>query len=132
MSAFTATRTLTDDVIAALQAEGLTVGDATGEGLSEPYVVVFPIQGTLTGTMGNPYEDGRQAVQITSVGVSRRQAEWARDKARAVMLAGFPVTGTTLQLVHLDIDSGVRRDDDVEPPVFIATERFRLFTTPTT
>lgn len=131
MAPFTDTRALTDDIIAALEAGGLTVGDADGQELDPPYGVVFPIGGLLDGSLANPDEDGESVVQVSAVGVSRRQAEWVRDEARAVMLAEPAVTGRNVQRVSVDNDVGVRRDDDVEPPQFFIPERYRILHTPT-
>ena len=127
-----AVRKHTDGVIASLEAAGLTVGDADAEGLSPPYCVVYAIPGGgFTGTMENPFEDGELPYQVTCVGETREQAEWATDKALTALVAGVTVTGWNVVLVSPDGHPGVRPDHDVSPPLFYSTPRFRLKTTPT-
>jgi hypothetical protein len=121
----------TDGVIAALETEGLTVGDAVApEDVGPPYVVVYPIAGgSLSGSLANPDEDGALVFQVTCVGASREQAEWLADKAMA-LLDGFSVTGRSIARVSLDLHGGIQRDDAQTPPVFYALPRFRVMTTP--
>jgi hypothetical protein len=83
------TRTLTDAVIETLEDGGLTVGDATGQGLTAPYVVVFPIAGeTYDGTIGpgGTWTEIDKPFQPTCVGVTREQAEWLADRVRTLLL----------------------------------------------
>lgn len=120
----------TDAVIAALEAVGLTVGDATAAGLTPPYAVVYKIEGgEFAGSLQDPFEDADLVYQVTSVGRTREQAEWVADKAM-VLLDGVTVNGRSIALVSPDGGPGVRRDDDVSPPLFYATPRFRLKSTP--
>lgn len=138
MPAFAGRRTLTDDIIAHLEAAGLTVGDGdrtddAGTQLALPCVVVHPAGGApLDGTLANPREDAESAVQVDSVGSTRRQAEWAFDEARAAMFSGLSVTGRTVQWVENGLQQGVQRDDSVEPSVWRGVERYHVKTTPTT
>lgn len=126
----TLVRKHTDAVIAKLEAEGLTVGDASAAGLTAPYVVVYTIPGgRVLGTLENPHEDGEIVYQVTCVGTSRKQAEWLSDKAR-VLLDRFPVADRSITFVGQDGFAGVRREDDVSPPLFLSTPRFTVTTTP--
>ena len=124
-------RAHTDGVIAALEAQGLTVGDAVApEDVGPPYVVVYPIAGGgLSGSLADPNEDGTLIFQVTCVGASREQAEWLADKAMA-LLDGFSISGRSIARVSLDLQGGIQRDDASTPPVFYASPRFRVMTTP--
>lgn len=123
-------RVHTDAVIAALEAANLTVGDADAEGLTPPYVVVYPIAGgEMFGSLDDPYEDADLLYQVTCVGRTREQAEAITNRAMA-LLNGFSVTGRSIALVSPEGTPGTRPDHDVDPPVFYSTPRFRIKTTP--
>jgi hypothetical protein len=120
----------TDAVIALLESAGLTVGDAEAQGLTPPYVTVYSIPGgRVFGTLANPHEDAEIVYQTTCVGTTREQAEWLVDKSTA-LLNGFSVAGREITFVDMDGFPGVRRDDDASPPVFVATPRFTVTSTP--
>lgn len=124
-------RTHTDGVIAALEAAGLTVGDADGEALSPPYCVVYSIPGgSRSGNLDAPYDDADFVYQVTCVGTTREQAEWVTDKATVTLLNGLSVTGRSIALVSPDGNPGVRPDYDISPPLFYSTPRFTLKSTP--
>lgn len=131
MSAPPIVRVHTDAVIAALEAAGLTVGDADAAGLAPPYAVVYHINDTFSGTLEDAYEDADMVYQVTSVGTTREQAEWVQDKAM-VLLGGFDVEGRFISNVRPDSGPGVRPDRDVTPHVFFSTPRFTIKTTPNT
>jgi len=123
-------RTHTDAVITRLQALGVTVGDAQAPTGNPPYVVVYPVTGGDTyGPLGAQNDDAELIYQVTCVGTSRQQAQWLADKAMG-LLSGITVTGRSLPLVTVETVPGVMRDDDVQPPIFWAAPRFRLFSTP--
>lgn len=123
-------RTHTDAVIAALEGFGLTVGDASGEGLTSPFCVVYPIPGGATnGSLEDPNADAELIYQSTCVGKSREQAEWVADKT-LLLLSGFSVTGRVVTQIELEDFGGVSRDDDVQPPLWYGTPRFRVYSTP--
>lgn len=126
----------TDAVIAALEAQ-LTVGDAVapkGAGRQEDgdfskYVVVYRITGgNRSGNLDDPDGDGEFIYQVTCVGESRQQAEWLVDKAEE-LLANVALEDRDVT-VRPHSNPGVLRDDTVTPPIFYATPRFRLKTTP--
>jgi hypothetical protein len=94
------------------------------------YVVLYPIAGgRRSGTLEEPDRDGELIYQVTCVGVSRDQAEWLADQVLG-LLQGVEVQGYSVPRVALESDPGVRRNDEVSPPVYEATPRFRLMTTP--
>lgn len=85
---------VTDAVITALATIGKPVGDMTapvdsdGMPLDLPYSIVYPVLG---GDSEGPAWVEPDAIfhfhyQISSVGVTRRQAEWLADRVRRVML----------------------------------------------
>ena len=121
----------TDAVIAALVAEGVTVGDCTAPDAAPPYVIVYPIAGgSTTGTLAAPDEDAVFVYQVTCVGVSRRQAEWLEDRALHLLTTTFWVPGRKIVRVSLDMHGGVQCDNQVTPPVFWSVPRFRIISTP--
>lgn len=123
-------RTHTDAVIDALQALGLTVGDAVAPPSAPPYVVVYPIAGgDMYGPLGAKDDDAELIYQVTCVGASREQAQWLVDKVTA-LLGGLTITGRSVPLVTFDTVPGIFRDDSTGTPLFTAAPRFRIFTTP--
>lgn len=139
----------TDALIAALEATSIAIGDANdrtvdgdliggwqgppGESEFRPYAIVYPLPGgTFDGTLADPDDDADLLYQITCVGGTRQQCEWVADQIHDVLTDPGTVTvpGRSVVRVVPDMAGGVRRDDTVRPPVFIATPRFRLWTTP--
>jgi hypothetical protein len=118
-------RTLTDIVIDILADGGLTVGDGTGEGLTPPFVVVYPLPQSRGGTLAEPWEDVNKTFQVTCEAVSRQQAEWLADRATELLLAADGLIGH----VRPDVRPEVRRDDTTgDPSRFKAWPRFRIST----
>lgn len=133
----------TTAILAALEDDGLNVGDGeqpTGAGwqaepdasVFHPYVVVHSmVGGLLDGPIGEPDEDGSLTYQVSSYGATRAQCEWAADQARRVMLTGpLLVPDARVLRVRVDMLGGARRDDEVQPPIWVSAERYRLTTTP--
>ena len=115
--------------VAKLQSLGLTVGDAAAPASPPPYVVVYQIPGGgFSGQLGRINDDAEIVYQVTCVGVSRQQAEWLEDKANG-LLTGITVSGRSIPLIRTDGLGGIRRDDSIQPPVFVATPRFRFYST---
>ena len=130
---FAAGRIHTDAIVAALEAAGLTVGDAEAPTFSPPYVVVYPILGgALYGVMLKPHREAELLYQVTCVGLSRRQAQWLQDEARGVLLGGVAVAGYQVEHVVPELVSGVTREDEGATTLFVAREQYRIFTTPDT
>lgn len=125
-------RAHTDAIIQTLEALDLPVGDAKRpEGDHNRYCVVYPIPGgEVSGTLEDPNEDAEFVYQVTCVGTKARdQAEWVVDKV-LLLLGGISVADRYVARVFLDSLPGIRRDDEVSPPLFYATPRFRVKTTP--
>lgn len=123
-----------DAVVAALETEfgglNIEVGDAIAPRSNPPYVVVYPINGGYSsGTLADHTEDQQIVVQVSCIGLSRQQTQWLADHAN-VLLDGLEVAERYIPLVTLDMPSGVYRDDDQTPPIFTATPRYRIFSTP--
>jgi hypothetical protein len=98
-----------------------------------PYCIVYPLAGgVFDGPLGCPDDDASLTWQVTCVGATRAQCEWAADKANEILI-GQPLTvaGRFISRVWADMaGGGARRDDTVQPPVFIATPRYRVESTP--
>lgn len=124
-------RSHTDAFIAALEAIGLEVGDATAPvPRPEKYVVVHTIPGgRISGTLENPHEDAEIVYQATCVGSTRRQAQWVTDKAMQI-LNGFLVDGRAITFVDIDGVPDVRQDTTLTPPLYYSTPRFRVRSSP--
>lgn len=137
-----AARLVTDGVVAALEDAGLTVGDGekpagggwvgtAGQSGFVPYVVVYPLAGgTVDGPIDGPAEDAYPLYQITAVGATRAQCEWAADTARDALLAGFLLAGRRVAHVQVDMLGGTRRDDQNQPPLWYSPDRYSITTTP--
>ena len=141
-------RTQTAAVLAALTTAGLNAAvgrdpansgwtNAPGQSTFRPYAVVWPVPGGSTdGTLAHPDEDAQSLYQVTGVGSTVEQAEWVADVARIALLAPGAVEITdpsdtrVVQTVTIDTLGGCRRDDDVDPAVWITADRFRVLSTP--
>lgn len=136
-------RVLTDAIIAALAAAPCDVGDGekpTGAGWQgvpdqsqfAPYLVLHPVSGgTTDGTLAASDDDAASLYQLTAVGATREQAEWAADEGRDVMLGvAITVSGRSVAQVRVDMLGGARRDDTVQPSVWMAVDRYRVVSTP--
>lgn len=146
MAQIASLRLHTDAVIAALEAAGLAVGDADDptdpygwqavEGASTflGYAIVYTFPGDIfSGPYGCPDDDATLIWQVTCVGATRAQSESIADLVNAALLGlRLPVTGRTVDPIRGDVGTGGgRRDDTVEPNLFISTPRFRAFSSPT-
>ena len=127
---------LFDGIVTALAAgTGKPVGDgASPSGASVPFAVVYSIGDVdREAAMNELLKDGDLVteVQVTSVGESRKQAQWMSRKIRASFVASA-ITWTTrkIQLVELDDGNIVERDDDVQPPLFYGIDSFVVYSTP--
>lgn len=140
----------TDGVIDLLQrGTGRPVGDHKApdrEGRDDddfyPYCVVYNLPGgSSDGGLGFGYEDSTVIYQVTSVGLTRGQADWMADRVRLTWLArlgvafqvpflspdGWAVSG---RMPNYGFSGGI--DSQGEPPnrVYNAPERFELHVTP--
>lgn len=140
MSAIANLRLHGDAILAALTAAGLTVGDAEPpsapfgwrpDGSFLPYIIAYPLPGLFDGTLAEHADDADVVYQLTCVGETRAAAVLLEDRANAILLPGtLSVAGRSVTHVRLDAAGGTRRDDTVQPPVFISTPRYRISTTP--
>lgn len=98
------------------------------------YGIVYALDVSLDGPIDeSSNDDGDFYVQVTAVGATRAQAELVADIAKGRLLSkAITIAGRAVNTVHLtDNAGGTRRDDTVQPGLFIATPRFRINTTPT-
>lgn len=135
-------RPLTEAIVAAINAAGLLAeaGQApAGAGWQGsaaastfvPYVAVYPMSGSLDGAIDYGQEDATKFVQLTCVGATVAQAEWASDVARVALLSTAPtVTGRSVALVVIDQLGSCTRDDAIQPPLWYVADRYSVTTTP--
>lgn len=123
----------TDAILAKLQAAGLTVGDARAPAAGgPPYVVLYPLGvRQVDGSVARPWDDAEMAWQTTCVGRTRAEAEWLARKVGEALDGAIAVQGRATLWLQPDVGGGVQREDTSgAPPLFIATPRWRLATTP--
>lgn len=129
------TTSAVEDTLTRLEAAGLTVFDAkvpvTSAGAipDRPYVVVYgPSDGqgtsrvdSLAGTSG--WVDG--IVQTTVVADNAEACRVIAAKVKAALADVTPtITGRVTFPIRHDDSLPIRRDDDVQPPVLIAVDRW--------
>lgn len=132
-----------DGLLDVLDSTGIAVGDgkkpdgagwqaAPGASTFVPYLILHPIPGgRLDGPLGAPDDDLVAVWQVTAVGADRSQCERVADRARTALLTQtITVPGRFVGRCSIDVLSGARRDDSDITEVWIATDRFRLATTP--
>lgn len=125
-------------VIAALQTIGKPVGFAAAppgalsgvQNKSGPdYYLIYPLNTTRDGSLADPFTQGDLSYQVTCVGRSAAGVRYLVDRAeealRTVTVAGRSI----IQFVPED-GGQVRVDFDVDPPVFLATPRYRFRSVP--
>lgn len=101
------------------------VRDRTGP----DYVIVYPLSGLRRPSSANDSVGDADLVYQTTV-VARRPdgARWLVSRIETA-LYGIAIPGRSLVRITPDEIGDVRPDDDITPPVFIATPRWRLWTT---
>lgn len=139
------TRFVTDQLLADLSDSGLATGDGqtpSGGGWAgvpggsqfTPYLVLHVLPAGADGPMNDPNADIEALYQVTAVGSTREQAEWAADKARTAMCASHDAVDERVILIcNIDELNGPRRDDTGqpgEPSLWISTDRFSVRSTP--
>jgi hypothetical protein len=125
----TAVRDLLDAQLPA--AVTVEVGSAPA-GQVPPYAVIYPDPGMPEGTLGDRHRDLLLEFQVTCVGTGQAQAQDVADRVRAVLLTWTPaVAGRTVQpLWQVVSGERVRRDDDVNPPLYYLPLIFQMRTGP--
>jgi hypothetical protein len=120
-------------------------GDGTRPTITQtnkPYWIVYEIPGGNTwGGLSNPDQSLTLHVQVSSVGRTRAQAAWCRDKVRSTILnrsanGSFQVTWPTMDNGCVCIDRELTDNGgcikDGEPPneYFTYADRFSITITP--
>ncbi len=123
-----------DAVAALLTAAGLptTIAEASDDA-EPPFVVLWPTPGlTHAVTLNSPNSDVTLDFQMTCVGETAEQALWTHDKARAAIDRVTPtVSGRSARPIFSEFQpQPVRRDDAVNPPLFVAISEWSLRTSP--
>ena len=128
------TRLTTDALLTHLATTGLEVGDAVAPANSDrPYLVLYRIGDfDIDGPLSGASEDAIPQYQVTSVGDTREQAEWAQTKARTAMTGSDPTSpvGYKVFRPRLTPGPGTTRDDGWDPPLFYAVDTYQFNTTP--
>jgi hypothetical protein len=91
-------------------------------GTAPPYVVIHPDQGTATTTRFDTASDWRNwSFQTDCVGTTVEQAQWMAEKVEAALLDKKPaVTGRVCGPIRSIVARPMDRDEDVQPPLFLA------------
>ncbi|HEY9473589.1 MAG TPA: DUF3168 domain-containing protein [Mycobacteriales bacterium] len=106
------------------------VGEAP-DGVAAPYVVLYPDPGLTSGTLGSLNTILTLSVQVTAVGVGAEQALQQADRARTALLgAGMTVPGRVVHPVRAGDAQPVRRDDGVQPPLWVAIAGYTVVSDP--
>ena len=110
-----------------------------GQSAFRPYRIVYPLTGGTMGadqdqgTLANPSDDASLIWQVTCVGATRPQCEAVVHDTNELLveqMSSFTIPGRFVMRVWCDMTGGVRRDDELQHPVFIPTPRYRLDSTP--
>jgi hypothetical protein len=128
-----------DACIAVAEDTGVDVGDGVAPDCPKPFIVVSAVSSRrYDGPLSDGEADSADRIQFACVGNTREQADWARDKLRAVLTSAtldskFNINGAdrrTLRVI-LDIPRGVQRDDRGLPePIFTGIDQYLIETTP--
>ncbi len=102
---------------------------AVQAGTGPDYMILYPLNSLRDGSLDDPYADADFVYQITCVGRLAAGVRYLVGQLDAA-LAGVTITGRSVMQVIPEDDGAVRPDTDVTPPVFIATPRRRISTTP--
>lgn len=126
-------------VIAALESIGKPVGFAEAppgalEGVQQKsgpdYMILYPLNSTRDGGLGDSWSEAEFVYQVTCVGRAASGVRYLTGLIESA-LQGVTVAGRAIVRVAVEDDGSVRPDEDVDPPVMIATPRYRLMSVPT-
>lgn len=134
---------LTAALIGHLEAAGMVVGDGqapeaggwsgtAGQSNYTAYCVVHPLLGGIvSGSIGDPHGDGEVVYQVSCYGPTRQSAEIvASNVDTAIKSLPYPsVVGMTIRYVDDDVLGGARRQDELQPPDWVAVPRYRFYVT---
>lgn len=94
-------------------------------------VVIYGSLGELSGTLADRYADITIPIQLTAVGVGPEQATAYADAARVALLtASLAVDGRRVRPAKQVADQPVRRDDTVQPELYVATAQYEITSNP--
>lgn len=127
-------RTHTDAIVALLDTIPRDIPVSVGEAPAGANccIVVWPSGGLqIPDAIKTPTHDFEMDFQITCVGTTAEQALWVHDNARAVLDRQTPtVSGRTCWPIWADEQpQPVRRDDAVNPPLYVAISRWSIRST---
>jgi len=125
-----------------LATTGLPVGDARkpddagwqgtpGASSFLTYLVLYPVDVLRAGpdaALDDNYRAPHLTYQVTSVGQDRRAAQVGADLAATCLTDGTPlgIPGWSTERIRHDSSAGVTRDEDVNPPLYYAIDRYLL------
>lgn len=133
---------LTTGIVAALEAEGLIVGDGEepdgvgwqgppGQSVFKAYCVVHSLLGGVSQGSLDDDNDHQIPYQVSCYGRNRLAAETVASHVHTIIKASRPpLTGHVVKHVDDDVLGGARRIDEVETPFWQAVPRYRFFTSP--
>lgn len=94
------------------------------------YAVVDDLDITFDGSLGCPDDDAEFRWQVTCVGSTRAEcAAVVHAVNTAVIGASLTVVGRSVLRVRADGGFGIRRDESINPPLYIATPRYAAWST---
>lgn len=94
-------------------------------------VVIHGSAGDVSGSLGDRFADIQIPIQLTAVGTGPEQATAYADAARAALLgAVLIVPGRSVWPAWQTGSQPVRRDDTVQPPLWIATAQYMIKSNP--
>lgn len=94
-------------------------------------VVIHGEPGSVSGPLGDRFADITIPIQLTAVGTGPEQASAYADAARkALLTASLTVTGRAVWPAWQTGSQPVQRDDTVQPPLWIATAQYSIFSNP--
>ena len=104
--------------------------EAVRDRSGEDYVIVYPVSGTRPASSAADGDGDADLVYQTTVVAKDPMAARFLIQRIDQALRAMVVEGRAIVRFRPDVVGDVRRDDTVQPPVFIATPRWRVWTTP--